>query len=235
MTSRPVTRCLMCEWVILEFIGKVSDYDFFECQSCGFRFTPDVDRNVMEKLYGDGRGNEKDGAPANGWADNTSFLTPALDALPRRSLDILDFGTGHSVLPDILRSMHHSVVGIDLCPPPSGKEHHDRLIGDILEMDLGSHQFDLVASYQVFEHLPRPLPILQRLCGLCKEGGILSIHTDMETKEGNRFLSWDYVRPPDHCSFYRHKSFEILSERYGYDIIHKDAKSVHLKMRKKQC
>ena len=38
---------------------------------------------------------------------------------------------------------------------------------------------------------------------------MIAIHTDMETPERENGLAcWWYATPPDHCAFFRHRTFE---------------------------
>jgi ubiquinone/menaquinone biosynthesis C-methylase UbiE len=100
--------------------------------------------------------------------------------------------------------------------------------GDILELDLPENSFDLIYSYQVFEHIAEPRRIIRRLTRLLKDDGMLLIHTDMETPERfqSDFTNWWYVLPPDHCSYYTHQTFEKMFERYGCRLIYKNPKVV---------
>lgn len=215
----------MCGAPELRAAGTVNGYDFAECEICGFTFAPRITRERMERLYASGYHGPDDGAPEEGWAD-PAFLEPAFDHLPdERPLRVLDFGAGQSRVPAQLRERGHRVIAVDIAEPV--KAHPDRLTGSLFELNLDAGGFDLVYAFQVFEHLPEPLPVLLELGRLTRPKGMLLIHTDMEVPDRESgFTDWWYVDPPDHCAFYRHKSFERALAETPHDIILRDPKAV---------
>lgn len=217
-------RCRVCGSAGLHHAGNVDGYDFVECDACAFVFAPEIDSDATERLYAAGYHGAEDGAPEAGWA-NAEFLEPAMRRLPDRPLRILDHGCGESVVPDLLRSRGHRVTAIDVAPP--SRPHPDRITGYLEEMEPSEHGFDLVYSFQVFEHLPNPRPALRRLVELTEPGGLLLIHTDMETPErADGLENWWYVSPPDHCAFYRPATFRRMAAPLDAEIAWSDAKSV---------
>lgn len=217
--------CKCCGDKVLDHIGKKEGYYFWECATCKFIFT-DIPYKEMVKTYASGYHNIEDGAPQKGWAYSLEFLTPALALLPDRKLKILDFGCGESYIPDRLRDNGHKVTAVDIVPPL--KEHPDRITGDILKLDIAPDTYDLIYSYQVFEHISEPVPVIRKLLNLLNDKGMLLIHTDMETPEkyAERFIDWWYVLPPDHCSYFSHKTFEKVFEDQKCKMIYKNPKSV---------
>lgn len=217
--------CRICEGTELAEAGSVDGYRFLECAGCGFAFCPQITAESMRDLYGSGYHDIEEGAPQTGWAD-AQFLEPALARLALLGqLAVLDFGTGQSAVPDRLRSQGHRVTAVDVMPPQ--RPHPDRLIGDLLAIDLPSDHFQLSFSYQVFEHLPEPLPYLRELLRVTAPDGLILIHTDMETEDRpQRLTQWWYVTPPDHCAFYRHRTFEAILERLPGELVWMDAKRV---------
>jgi 2-polyprenyl-3-methyl-5-hydroxy-6-metoxy-1,4-benzoquinol methylase len=212
--------CKCCGDYDIINVGKKNGYLFWKCQSCDFIFT-DVGYKNMVETYESGYHSVEDGAPNTGWAPSLEFLSPAFLLLPDRKLNVLDFGCGESYIPKKLRQSGHKVVGIDLVPPV--EEHSDRITGDILEVDMPVDNFNLIYSFQVFEHIAEPFPVMERLSGFLQENALLLIHTDMETEERyqGKFTDWWYVVPPDHCSYYTHKTFEKLFQKVGCQMIYK--------------
>lgn len=222
-------KCQFCGASRLLFAGRVDGYGFLECPDCGFVFSPDVEPAAVEQRYLDVESLVGEGLPGTGWADDT-FLDPAIALLPNRPLTILDFGTGESVVPDMLRGKGHRVIAVDLAAPL--RPHPDRLTGRLEDLPLRPDSFDLAFSYQVFEHLTEPRPVLDALFNVTRDGGLVAIHTDMETDERPQDLQnedladWFYACPPDHCAFYRHRTFETALRGTPHSIVYMNSKMV---------
>lgn len=222
----------MCGDGRLRRAGRKAGYELVECARCGFAFAPAIDAAFMAKRYASGYHGPEEGAPQRGWIAGREVLAPALERLPDdRSLRCFDFGAGQSQLPERLRAGGHRVIAQDLVPPL--RPHPDRLTGPLDELDLPERSFDLVYSFQVFEHLPDPAGTFGRLLRLARGGGLLLIHTDMETPErlaADRLGDWWYVAPPDHCAFYRHRTFEVALQHTPHRLVWCDPKSVVIRV-----
>jgi SAM-dependent methyltransferase len=215
-------------------LAAVGWFRFVECGHCGFVFAPAVRQDAMVRAYERGHHGPDDGAPDVGWA-SLEFLGPALDRLGGRwRLNILDFGCGQSYVPAALRAEGHRVVAVDLAPPL--QPHPDRLTGDLRTLKLAPGTFDLAFAFQVFEHLPEPRPFLDELLRLTRPGGLVLVHTDMETAERARgFARWWYVAPPDHCAFYRHRTFEVYLAGTPHRLSWRDPKAVLIQVGHRQA
>lgn len=224
------SRCHMCDSLCTRKAGEKQNYRFLFCENCYFTFCPEIIPEFLTEFYATGKNGPEDGAPKKGWCGNESFLYPALKDFPEgENLKMLDFGTGQSTIPQQLREQGHEVIAVDVAEPI--EPHGDGLTGDILELDLPEDHYDFIFSFQVFEHLPQPKPVLERLVQLLRPGGELLIHTDMETSErmDNSFGDWWYVLPPDHCSYYRPRTFEVYAEQRPLHLTFKDEKRVVMK------
>jgi SAM-dependent methyltransferase len=227
--SRASTICRMCLGSSVSAAYHVQGFSFHECRDCGFVFSPDFDSPPLTNMYQSGARDVEAGAPDCGWAD-PAFLDPAFDMLGWQApMTVLDFGAGQSRVPDILRLRGHRVIAVDVVPPKI--PHADRLTGELLDLNLPEGYFDLAYSFQVFEHLPEPRDILFELLRLVRDEGLVLIHTDMETPERDvdGFEHWWYVTPPDHCSFYRHKTFDKALSGSLHQIHCLDEKTVVLR------
>ncbi|MFP4681783.1 MAG: class I SAM-dependent methyltransferase [Chitinispirillaceae bacterium] len=204
--------------------AQVKKFSFVECRRCGFVFCPEITQEQLSDWYRNGYHGVRDGAPEIGWA-NERFLDPVWNFLPRSGLLVLDFGAGISLVGTLLRQRDNRVIEVDIARPDN--PHPDRLTGEIHTLDIPPRTFDLIYSFQVFEHLAEPLPILRHFARLVKPGGYIYIHTDMETPERKKgFENWWYVTPPDHCSFYRHSTFDQFVENEPLEVCYRDPKAV---------
>jgi 2-polyprenyl-3-methyl-5-hydroxy-6-metoxy-1,4-benzoquinol methylase len=69
-------------------------------------------------------------------------------------------------------------------------------------LDAMSGTFDVVTAIEVLEHVEDPLEVLKRLRRLLKPGGLLFCTTGNARPFRDRLLSWRYVRPEIHISFF---------------------------------
>lgn len=222
--NRNGLTCRMCGATALHDLGVVKKHRFVECRECAFTFAPAAIQADRDRRYRAGYAD--DGPEPPQWARSLRFLEPALRRLPPPpKCSVLDFGAGNSPVPEMLRERDYRTLTIDLAPRKN--PHPDDRVGCILSLDLPEAPFNLVYSYQVFEHLAEPAPYIERLLQLIRPQGYLLIHTDMEMPERMAgFHQWWYVLPPEHCSFYRHRTFEHFFARSPHAIVRKTSKSV---------
>jgi SAM-dependent methyltransferase len=94
----------------------------------------------------------------------------------RQSLQILEAGCGslsHFNFP----GSDHRIVGIDISPEQldKNKNINEKILGDIERYPLEQDRFDLIVSWEVFEHLDDPALALENLAQALRPGGLLII------------------------------------------------------------
>lgn len=95
-------------------------------------------------------------------------------------VDVLDVACGTGVLfPDYQKRGAASVTGIDISPEmakiaASKFPNYTVICGDVEETKFDK-QFDCVMVYNAFPHFPNPARLIERLAGLVKVGGRLSV------------------------------------------------------------
>ncbi len=95
-------------------------------------------------------------------------------------VDVLDVACGTGVLfPDYLSRGVKSVTAIDIAPEMVriAREKYPQvtvLCGDVTEYEF-EKQFDRIVVYNAFPHFPQPEKLIERLAGLLKPDGILTI------------------------------------------------------------
>jgi SAM-dependent methyltransferase len=75
----------------------------------------------------------------------------------------------------------------------------DIITGNFLEADLPDHYFDVISLWDVLEHLPDPLPVLEKISKIIRPGGLLVLNLpNPESWEAKRFgplwIGWDLPR-----------------------------------------
>jgi SAM-dependent methyltransferase len=96
---------------------------------------------------------------------------------------VLDAGCGEGYGAAYLADVAAAVTGVDRAEPIAvarARHHHPRLgfeVADLERLDALGRRFDLVVSFQVIEHLPRPERFLADLAARVAPGGGLIVTT----------------------------------------------------------
>lgn len=81
--------------------------------------------------------------------------------------------------------------------------------------------FDILTSFELFEHLQNPRYFIEKIHGLLKPNGYLLL-TTLNSGGFDIQLLWDKAKcifPPPHLNFYNTSSISILLEDCGFEII----------------
>lgn len=77
--------------------------------------------------------------------------------------------------------------------------------------------FDVVCSFEVMEHLARPLDEMRRMLTLLRPGGLLYVTTPNFRSVGH-FLagaSWNVVNPPEHLTYFTPRTLRRAARQLG--------------------
>jgi len=184
---------------------------YSHCKSCQFTYAPEIANWSSEKL-------EKE-------IYNEKFTLMDVDAVERRptnnarslfnifpdnaQIKHLDFGGGTGYLSKLLSDGGWDSISFD-----------PYLNTSVLNDDL--KKYNLITSYEVFEHATNPNTLMDQICDLLDENGIIIFST--QVSDGiiapGRRLDWWYVTPSTgHISLYSRKSLVLLGEKYQFKFI----------------
>lgn len=119
----------------------------------------------------------------------------------------LDFGCGPNPVLANLISKHYK------CSYYDPYFHNNR---KLLE-----DSYDFILSTEVFEHFNSPMQSIEKVVGLIKPYGYLSIMTSFYSDKID-FKSWRYRQDQTHVCFYSKKTFEWLASNYDLAIVKMD-------------
>jgi SAM-dependent methyltransferase len=145
----------------------------------------------------------------------------ALEALPRggRQARVLEIGSGLGYLTYALRQFGYDARGLDISS--SAVAAARARFGDLFtQADVADYaaaepaRFDAVVACELIEHLPDPMPFLERAFALLRPGGLLVLTTPNRSfyEPG---VVWDTEPPPVHFWWFGERSIALAGERLG--------------------
>ncbi len=177
------------------------------CNNCEFVFAPEFrnweDCTFLEKIY------------------NKDYLTVDPDYTsirPKNNFDLLthlfgpnkahikhlDYGGGNGLLSNLLKQNGWETNFYDPFPKKSK---------NIIDLE----KANLITAFEVFEHVPTPITLMDNLLTLLSEDGIVlfsTLVTDGNIKKNER-INWWYAAPRNgHISLFSRKSLELLCSQY---------------------
>jgi 2-polyprenyl-3-methyl-5-hydroxy-6-metoxy-1,4-benzoquinol methylase len=94
---------------------------------------------------------------------------------------VLELGCGHGGFLKLVRDAGFDVLGLDLSPSVLDYARRtfgiDVVRGPLEETDLPAGSFDVVAAFDVLEHVPDPLETVRAAAALLRPGGLLVVQT----------------------------------------------------------
>lgn len=197
-----------------EALGGIQDNSnviLWRCTACGFEFfDPSLAGNSLfyqclesPEYYSPGR---------------PEFQRTTRFAVKRGLANVLDVGCGAGDFLDLARTAGLRTFGLELNPTAAGKarakghEIFNQLLHE-LPADACPGGFDLITLFQVLEHVPDPIGIINQASARLKPGGYISIAVPSKTGI-YRFLPWDPCQwPPHHISRWDLNDFKILAKQ----------------------
>ena len=181
---------------------------YFLCPSCGFLFAPefsvwtteDFSRFIYNADY-HRVDPDFDGTRAKVNAEGLLKLFPDYQGIHH-----LDYGGGDGQLSRILQS-----AGWD-------STSYDPYAGNDKQLPEGA-RFNLITSFEVFEHVADPHPLLASLTSRLADPGLLLFSTMLSDGhlQRPRRIDWWYISPRNgHISIYATETLRTLAARYGY-------------------
>lgn len=122
----------------------------------------------------------------------------------------------------------------------SGVEYSDTLREWLLEKfniktykdlnEIDNNKFDIITAFDVIEHVPDPLKLLDDLKKKLKPNGIILIFTPNVNSLGFNYLKNknNLLCPPNHLFYFNKKSFNFLCKKIGLKIIETQFKGLDI-------
>ena len=187
-------------------LGKTGEQvSYFKCEDCNFVFTNNFDEwtsdNFSERIYNAEYvvvDPDYTGKRPRNMAQWTISLISAVD----KGASILDYGGGSGILSQELRAAGYS-NSVSWDP--------------FVDKEPISNGFDIITSFEVFEHHRDPEILFDQLAQSIADNGtiLVSTHLVPDDIESQR-ESWWYIGPRNgHISLYSIRALKVMCSRYG--------------------
>jgi 2-polyprenyl-3-methyl-5-hydroxy-6-metoxy-1,4-benzoquinol methylase len=241
--GKECTRCNLCgaDDTILRFHIPVREdqqgvyaqdiWDIVQCNRCGLTYTnPRPDADALTAYYT--FHNEWDYQFIQNWfVENADLQRPTwrrfLRILSRfaPSGRLLDVGCGAGTFLIEAQKAGFEGFGQEIAPyfVEYGREQHNLQIleGELKNLNLARHSFDVITAFDVIEHHPDPKSLLAEICLLLKPGGIIFVSTH---DIGNFFARhygarWRYLNPLGHLTYFTRQTLMTMLRQTGFEVL----------------
>ena len=224
-------KCYLCDRPTRLFLHK-NGYNIYRCESCGLMRTDlkqKYDTFITEQ-YNKGyfTGDLSRGAYINYKEDKPfivrnmrKFLSEIKKIIPRGKL--LEVGCAMGFFMEIALQAGYDAYGFD--PSDYAVDNavklngHKRIKrGSIASVKYPPGSFDVIALFDVFEHLGDPRRDLRKLFSLLKDDGIIIIATGDTESIAAKLLArrWTFYIPPQHLFFFNRQTFTTLLDKENF-------------------
>jgi 2-polyprenyl-3-methyl-5-hydroxy-6-metoxy-1,4-benzoquinol methylase len=130
----------------------------------------------------------------------------------RSRIRILDYGGGNGLLARRLRDVEFANV-----------ETYDPFTPEYAKRP--DAKFDLITSFETFEHLPNPPSVIDTMVDLLAPGGVALFSTLVQPPEFEQVgMGWWYIGPRNgHVSLFSERALAIAWQRRGFTVSSFDA------------
>ncbi len=212
-------------------------FDLRECENCGLVYQKTIlGDELMDRLYSNWIDpkftleNIESSYSLTYYIDYTKLVFKLITFFNKKPSDLnfLDFGMGWGNWARIVGSFNVSSYGAELS---EDRINHAKKYGvNIVDFTaLQDDFFDYINTDQVFEHIPNPFEIIEKLSKSLKKGGILriSVPDGNRVKEALAIMDWDtekghpnslnIVAPLEHINCYSTNSIVNMAKLVGLD------------------
>lgn len=138
---------------------------------------------------------------------NANFLKDLFKDLPKQ-IKHLDYGGGNGLLSDLLKDAGWDSVSYDP-------------FNDTISAIVQGDKFDLISAFEVFEHVPDVDALMQDICGLLKQDGLIIFSTLVSDGHilSHQRLTWWYASPRNgHISLFSKRALMLTAQKFQLNL-----------------
>ena len=136
---------------------------------------------------------------------------------------VLEVGAGDGYFLKAARDIGWNVTGLELSPPRIAKAREwfglELIDKDLIAANLPAESFDVIAMYQLIEHVHDPAAILRCVHGLLRPGGLLMLSTPNVLSYARKKRDVNSWMIPQHLFFFSPLSLVNVAEKTGFRVM----------------
>lgn len=202
-------------------VGESNGFALVRCRSCNTLFTARLPQ-VAESL-------DYDEYYHPGNLEVPAFVHARLDDLVagferyRSGGRWLDVGCGAGTLLEAVRGRGWEAIGTEVAHGAAEAvraKGFDVRVGELAELGLPEHGFDVISLVEVVEHVPDPRGLLAEVAPLLRPGGALYVTTPHGRGISARALGtgWSVVAPPEHLQLFSTRGLRAAVQGAGLGV-----------------
>jgi len=139
---------------------------------------------------------------------------------------VLDVGCAAGFFLKVMADAGWRTTGVEISAPMVAYARDtlglsDMHRGDLLTVDLGARRFDVIAMWDVIEHLERPQDHLARARELLADDGVLVLETQNVASRFARLMGprWQHYKHEEHLYHFHPASLRRLLAEAGFEVL----------------
>lgn len=236
-----IDQCMLCGSAERSEMFRDEPFRVVRCSECDLVYvTPRLKAEVLPQVYNEDYWSSRS-PKERGYADYRSQaplylktfrkrlgLVERFTKQPGRALDI---GCAAGFFLKVLHECGWRVDGVELSPDIA---KHAReaygfeqvWIGELETSPFEAKSFDLITMWDVVEHVPDPVPFLQRAAELLADDGCLILETqNVDSKFAKRLgPKWHHYKHLEHLYHFNPTTIAKLLAKVGLEVVHNTPK-----------
>ncbi|MAG55067.1 MAG: hypothetical protein CMJ83_02125 [Planctomycetes bacterium] len=229
--------CYLCQSSERKLLVDDPPFQVHLCSGCGLGYTsPRLDGARIHEIYGDSYFNSAS-AEAYGYSSYETDLEGYLRTFRRKAKvisrhvaqgPVLEIGCAAGAFLEVMRERDHEVWGVEISrgilEAARNRCGFEKLFCGRLDevvSELPKGRFDILAMFDVIEHLSDPLKELALCHELVSDGGVLVLQTQDVSSRTRRMLGskWHHFKQLEHIYHFSPVTIRDLLGRAGFEVV----------------